>query len=117
MNRLSVKRLGIVVLGGLAAVCAMTATAAAAEDTGMLRLYNLGPLEWVAPVFAGASVGIVAWLVLSSMPEEPDVYTHTESACPACGRAVLDDWRLCPHCGTLIEHRTAGDDSDVNVHE
>lgn len=103
MTRLSAKRIGFAVLGGLASVSVLTAVAAELDDSGLARLYNLGVLEWIVPIVAGASVGVCAWLVLKALPEDTEASTHTEEACPACGRLILDDWRLCPHCGTLVE--------------
>jgi hypothetical protein len=103
VTRVIVKRIGFAVLGGLATVSLFTLLAAEAEDRGLARLHGFGIFEWVVPVLLGASVGVAAWLVLRSLPPERDVPELSEEACPACGRLILDDWRLCPHCGTLLE--------------
>jgi hypothetical protein len=61
----------------------------------------------VAPLVVGVMVGLLGWLVLGTKREvgakSPD------KACDNCGSSVLDDWRLCPECGTLIESADEGD--------
>jgi len=104
VNRLTVKRLGFAVLGGLLVVSMLTAVVAEIDGSGWAQLYSLGVLEWIVPIVAGASVGAVAWMILGAMPGAAEPPLHTEEACPACGRLILDDWRLCPHCGTLVTH-------------
>jgi predicted amidophosphoribosyltransferase len=62
------------------------------------------------PVVAGVAAGALAWLVLDGVHGEEDAPLHSAAACPACGRPMLDDWRLCPHCGTLVGRESAGVD-------
>jgi hypothetical protein len=103
MSRLFETRLGFAVLGGLAAVSVLIAVVVQMDESGLSRLYNIGQIEWFVPIAVGASVGLVAWSALGGLSGD-DSPSHTEAACPACGRPILDDWRLCPDCGTLVTH-------------
>jgi hypothetical protein len=103
VTRVSAKRVGLAVFGGLAAICILTAIAADLEDHGLAPLASLGIFEWVMPVILGASVGVIAWVMLGGIPREPKPPTHTELACPICGRPILASWRLCPYCGSLVQ--------------
>lgn len=59
-------------------------------------------LGWTLPLFSAAIAGGVSWLLLSDRdvtdPEVPVTTAH----CGACGSAMVEDWRLCPYCGTLV---------------
>ena len=102
MSRLSVKRAGIAVLGGLVAGTVLVVAIAGADEKGLAQLHRLGAGEWALPFVAAVCVGLIAWWAIGAMgDEEPPL--HMEAACPACGRPILDDWRLCPDCGTRVE--------------
>lgn len=110
MKRSALKRIGVAILGAMAAVWALTVWAASTGESMLDRIHALGVTFWVLPLIAGASVGVAAWLVLGTIPEETeDRFRPSESACPWCGKPVRDDWRLCPHCGNLIEADLSGD--------
>lgn len=50
----------------------------------------------------------VIWLLLSQRPAGPETSgTFRYVACPSCGRDVLEDWRLCPYCGSLLDRPVA----------
>lgn len=102
MSRWSTRRWGFAVLGGLTAVSIVAAVAAELDDSGLGRLYDLGLLAWVVPVIAGAAVGALAWLVLDGLPDEDDGESSSGFTCRVCGHPMLDDWRMCPHCGAVI---------------
>jgi hypothetical protein len=58
------------------------------------------PLGWGAILVAAlviAVAGRVLYSVGSRFDEGPAFET---SVCTSCGRAVLDEWRLCPYCGS-----------------
>jgi hypothetical protein len=58
------------------------------------------PLGWGAILVAAlviAVAGRVLYSVGSRFDEGPGFET---SVCTSCGRAVLDEWRLCPYCGS-----------------
>lgn len=59
----------------------------------------IGWMIGVAWVSAGALM-----LLLLSRDDVPDPTPSVGiERCRACGMAIAADWRLCPHCGTLIE--------------
>jgi hypothetical protein len=102
VDRLSIRRAGLAVLGWFAAVSVLVAVAAEVGHSEFARLYNLGLYEWAVPVVAGVAAGALAWLVLDGVHADDDLPSHSVAACQACGRPMLDDWRLCPHCGALV---------------
>jgi hypothetical protein len=94
-------------VGAVAAVWLITLAVASMTGSPSAAIYQLGAFEWIIPVTAGASVGLVAWVLLGSVPQHSDdaVSPLAERSCPACGHLMLADWRLCPHCGTLLDDR------------
>jgi len=58
---------------------------------------------WMMPVAAGITAAGVAWALTRPREEEPDERQHALAGCAACGGTVFDEWRLCPHCGALLE--------------
>lgn len=55
-------------------------------------------LGWVVPLGVLFVIVAVSWFLLAQDTPEPG----TDSAyvlCPACGKAILRDWRMCPYCG------------------
>lgn len=62
---------------------------------------------WVVPVAAGVTIAWAVWR-LAGAREEADFTAKElhELECRACGGAVFADWRLCPHCGALIDRCT-----------
>jgi hypothetical protein len=102
VTRVSAKRVGLAVFGGLAAICILTAIAANLDDSGFAPFGSLGIFMWVMPLILGASVGALAWLLLGGASSEQQGSGRAELACPVCGRPILANWRLCPHCGSLV---------------
>ncbi|NTU71548.1 MAG: zinc ribbon domain-containing protein [Coriobacteriia bacterium] len=53
---------------------------------------------WTIPLVAGASVGLLSWLLLVGVgvhePESPK-----STRCVSCGTQIFEEWRLCPYCG------------------
>jgi endogenous inhibitor of DNA gyrase (YacG/DUF329 family) len=103
------KRASIAVLGGLTAGVVLVAIVAAeTSESGLGSLpAGLGSAEWALPFVVGSFVGLFAWWALTALADR-ERPLHTEAACPACGRPILDDWRLCPECGTLVERASKG---------
>ena len=109
MSRSLVKRASFAALGGLVAGAVFIAMLADTDASGLGPFHRLGAIEWALPFGAGACVGLIGWWALGALGGE-DLPLHTEAACPACGRPILDDWRLCPDCGTLVEHAPTAPD-------
>ena len=104
MSRRPIIRVGAAVLGGLAVAVALL---------GALTIVNAGQgfegctattaLGWTIPLLAGGLVGLASWILLSDRAsDDPKRELHAR-ACGVCGHQVLDEWRLCPYCGTLTE--------------
>jgi len=59
---------------------------------------------WLMPVAAGLTAAGVAWTLtrVRSNSSDDAADEHTVTACTTCGGSVFDEWRLCPHCGTML---------------
>jgi len=102
MKRAGLLRATVAALGGLAAVTALFAFwVMASVRTGIVVGGANAPL-WAVPVVAGVAVGILSWFLLTGGPtaQEPEDDRATTIACTNCGNSVMEDWRLCPHCGS-----------------
>jgi hypothetical protein len=101
VSRFLAKRM-LVVAAGMALALALGIVALQVGDSQFSRLLGPVVLAWAIPLTVGAAVGLSAWMLLDgTTPDGPDL-VHSETVCPACGRTVLKDWRLCPHCGSFI---------------
>jgi len=63
---------------------------------------------WMAPILAASIIGGLAWILLGQDARVDQPRTPEAVSCPACGREVLGMWRLCPHCGTMLDGEKAG---------
>jgi hypothetical protein len=56
--------------------------------------------DWPVPLVAGGTVGFLSWFLVSATPSTfDDDGVRTVVQCATCGAEVLEEWRLCPHCG------------------
>lgn len=84
-------------------VIAYISHAASGSSGDMARCIGLGRFGWIGPVLI---VGIVGGLSFylgrfgGALPEatDPDA---VQIRCVACGHAISDAWKICPHCGSL----------------
>jgi hypothetical protein len=75
--------------------------ALAALILSMSRTAATAPV-WGAALIVGTLVSLVALLLLEPQPEV-DPPERTASSCAACGKPTLEEWRLCPYCGQMLE--------------
>lgn len=62
------------------------------------------PLEWFAPVVAASVIIGVSWVLLDQQrPDDSNTASFDRKRCPACGREVLGQWRMCPYCGGMLD--------------
>jgi hypothetical protein len=90
--------IGAVMLSAAVAVVALTRAPGSA---------GLGPLVWLLPLATLAVVSGIA-LLLPGEDSRPEAESDAEPSledCPACGREVSGEWRLCPWCGDRIGAR------------
>ncbi len=55
-------------------------------------------------ITSGMLIGVTALVLLGSRPlgaDESETYDATP--CASCGAGLVDEWRLCPHCGQMLE--------------
>jgi hypothetical protein len=106
-------RVFISAIGGVLALVALVFVTVIVIRTGASHPIPLGGFAWIVPVVAGMTVGLLGWLLLGGVmrPEAAEPILSDETGCPACGRVVRDNWRLCPYCGAFIESDDTGVDS------
>lgn len=59
-------------------------------------------VTWGVAAAVGTLVALVV-LLLTEPVGEGGSADLTVSTCPACGKSTIDEWRLCPHCGQMLE--------------
>jgi hypothetical protein len=102
--RAALRRPGIALLVGLAVVALVGAVLLARRlDAGALCTITT-PFGWlVAGIAASAILGsgfaLLGWTRDRPEREAP---TPRASVCTACGRGIIEGWRMCPHCGSLL---------------
>ena len=75
---------------------------------GMMGGWGFSPFGWIGMTFMWLiPIGFVVLTVLGVVWLVRAIGSGSQSAlpgraCPSCGRAVQDDWRNCPHCGTQL---------------
>jgi hypothetical protein len=87
------------VLGGIAAMTALGALAIASSAGGGR---GAGP-SWAILLIVGGTVGLLAWLLLSSAPSPDDSPRRAVAQCSECGTEIFEEWRICPYCGGARE--------------
>jgi hypothetical protein len=67
----------------------------------------MGPLiAFAVPLAVGTVAGVVVWQIVASEFRAP---RHERMrSCECCGSTVLDDWRLCPACGSVFSELGSG---------
>ncbi|PKQ29120.1 MAG: hypothetical protein CVT60_07015 [Actinobacteria bacterium HGW-Actinobacteria-10] len=103
-------RIALAVIGGFCAAVLMLGVLAYvngglqfADCTGTARA------GWIVPLIGGLVIGLAS-LVLLKPGDDVNIpgsghQVHT-STCVSCGSPILQEWRLCPHCGQLMECST-----------
>ncbi len=91
----------------------LAAVAGAAVFGVLAFLFSLGPCVALRPTSFGVAlasgmlVGITALMLLDSRPiGEDNTNEFNATPCAACGSPLIDEWRLCPHCGQMLECET-----------
>jgi len=97
----------VAILGTVSGLAALFWVVSLVDSNGSL-VPNARPLELALalPVLALLVVAGATWFVLTrriAPDEEPQAYVE----CGACGRSILEDWRLCPYCGSRVEPEQA----------
>ncbi len=83
---------------------AFSALVALAVVALMLTLSHTGPvtLVWGLALIVGTLVALVALLLLEPQ-RDLEVPSSATSPCGTCGKPTLEEWRLCPYCGQMLE--------------
>lgn len=83
---------GVAVFGMLAFVLAL-------GPCGATRWSSLG-----VAITSGMLTGVTALVLLGSRPVgHAGTETPEPTSCVACGASLVEEWRLCPHCGQMRE--------------
>jgi hypothetical protein len=107
VHRKAIKRLALVVAGGFVltgvVLAAVTFLGETYSPDSTTAAYG-----WIIPIITGAVIGLVAFLLLDT----EDVASGTDvglrsTSCASCGAEVIDEWRMCPHCGAMLDGEAA----------
>lgn len=61
-------------------------------------------LGWTVPLVTALLIAGIVMLLLSTGDDAGDAPTELRaSTCTVCGSGIIDEWRMCPHCGALLE--------------
>ena len=92
----------LVALASLAGALLLFGAAIAAVSLGT-EVRILGVPAWMVPVLAGILLGLVVLLLFDPPIDAPGSDVTIDASCAACGKQIIEVWRLCPHCGQLLE--------------
>ncbi len=92
----------LVVLASLAGALLLSGAAIAAVSLGT-EVRILGVPVWMVSVLAGMLLGLVGLLLFEPPIDAPGSDVLKDTSCAACGKQIIEEWRLCPHCGQLLE--------------
>lgn len=92
-------------LGSLATGVALFAVVAYFNrGTGFSFCTATTGLGWTVPLITGLLIAGVVVLLLGSAEDTTEAPPELRSStCSACGTSIIDEWRMCPHCGELLE--------------
>ena len=104
MGGANVRRV-VTVLASVAGISATVWGVRAFESQGASSMLpGLGSdVALLIPAATLVMIIAVAWLLLTKAAEHeqsPDLYVE----CGSCNRTILREWRLCPYCGSRVEH-------------
>ncbi len=97
-----VRKLVAVIVGGMALVAgALALITLLNEGMSLAGCTAATPLGWTVPLVSILVIAAAAWYLLAQTEKDPGSAKEFRSAvCPSCGRNVLEDWRMCPYCGS-----------------
>ena len=96
----------LVIIGGLAFSGILLALLVLLNaDCGFVGCTGTTPWGWIVPLVAGVVLGLVVVLLLDGedLTDESKSRELKSSSCASCGSAIIDEWRMCPDCGELLE--------------
>jgi len=103
VSRSPVVRITAALLGGLAAAAALLGVLLVASGEAGASGFAVVGLGWLVPLVAGLIVGALSWLLLNDRAEDDPRQLGERTLCALCGSPVLEDWRLCPYCGSFLK--------------
>ncbi len=106
MSRVSVRHMVTALGSGFVAGVLMLAVLALLNGgIGFGSCTAMTGLGWIVPLVAGLIIGGVALVLLDTSQSNADSSADTlrASTCASCGSPIISEWRMCPHCGALLE--------------
>jgi hypothetical protein len=107
LNRRPLIRLAAAaVFGGLFALGLLAFLLAVNPGQGFARCTATTGLGWLVPLVSGLTVAMLSAVLLTGRSRSYGDDVGIKCRCSACQGRVLDGWRLCPHCGALLDSET-----------
>jgi len=78
-------------------------------DTELYVLPQGAGLGWVIPAIAAGLVVLLSWALLSSHHRHDEQSTPVMVRCTSCDAVMMQEWRMCPYCGSI---KSEGDTPD-----
>ena len=109
MHRTDAKKIAAALVGAfLLAGLLLAVLAFVNVDSGVVAGTGGKTVGWVVAVTAGAVIGAVAFLLLDDGRARDGREDELRpSTCRECGSDIIAEWRICPHCGEILD-REAG---------
>jgi hypothetical protein len=103
-KKIAVALLGAVVLAGLLLIV----LALVNVESGVVAGTGTKTIGWIVPIVAGAVIGAVAFLLLDEgRARDRDEGDLSSATCGECGSEIITEWRMCPHCGEILDRDLA----------
>lgn len=106
MSRIPIRQMAIALGSGFIAGCVLLGVLALLNGgTGFTSCTAMTGIGWIVPLVAGLIIGGVALLLLDMPHSSGGASTEQlqASTCASCGSPIISEWRMCPHCGDLLE--------------
>jgi hypothetical protein len=99
--RSEIRRVVVAVMAGVLLCSAMLAIIVVVnQGLDLSGCVAATPLGWTAILVSGLVIAVAGWMLFSAGRRFDDGPRLATVECPVCGRAVLEEWRLCPYCGS-----------------
>lgn len=107
------RRMIVAITGAVSALVALAWIVAVYSTPGIgtaTSATSASPLDYAIPLLSLLSIVGTTWYLLKRKVRSKDTEELQYVRCVSCGRTILQEWRLCPYCGSRSEARAADED-------